>query len=763
MKTVKQMIQETDIGEAFYQATFGIEKEGLRVTSTGELALTAHPIEFGNRSFHPYIQTDYSESQLELITPPLRTIKESYDWLAALHDVVLQTIPSDEAIWPISMPMVLPDESVIPIAKLDNKEDVTYREILTEKYGKKKQMISGMHYNFELDDQLIARLLDSQTDCSNKESFKSMLYLKLTKNFLRYRWLLTYLLGASPIVDESFFADQEIPQDYVRSIRSSQYGYVNPSEVAVSFHSIEDYVHSLQDMVEKGFLSEEKEFYSAVRFRGTNKAEELLTKGISYLELRSFDLNPFDPFGMSKQTMEFVHLFCLYMIWMDETATMEEIAVGEEMSRLTAMEHPEKISSFQKEGLYLFKQMEEMILSTNGTKSTLNCIQEMKKHLIDPTLTVAARMVRGIEEKGSYIDFSLELAKRYKNEATKRPYNLRGFEQLEMSTQLLLFDALQKGIKVEILDAQDQFLKLTFDQHSEFVKNGNMTSKDSYIAPLIMENKTVTKKILDSAGFRVPAGEEYTTLAEGKAAFWRYEQKQIVVKPKSTNYGLGISVFKHAPTKMDYERALEIAFKEDTAVLVEEYIPGTEYRFFVLNGKVPAILLRTPANVVGDGEKSIEKLVAEKNEDPLRGEEKHRSPLERIELGELEQLMLKAQGYTIESIPELNTIVYLRENSNISTGGDSIDVTDEIDDSYKQAAIDMSEIIGAKVSGIDLIIPDTTLRSTKEHLGYTVLEANFNPAMHMHAFVYKGKGRRLTMGILKMLFPELWEIETDNN
>ena len=69
----------------------------------------------------------------------------------------------------------------------------------------------------------------------------------------------------------------------------------------------------------------------------------------------------------------------------------------------------------------------------------------------------------------------------------------------------------------------------------------------------------------------------------------------------------------------------------------------------------------------------------------------------------------------------------------------------------------MSEIIGAKVSGIDLIIPDPAISSTKEHLGYTVLEANFNPAMHMHAFVYKGKGRRLTMGILKMLFPELWE------
>lgn len=755
MKTIKQMIQESDISGAFYQAILGIEKEGLRVKGDGQLALTDHPHEFGNRNFHPYIQTDFSESQLELITPPLATIQENYNWMAALHDVVLQTMPHDESIWPISMPMVLPEETIIPIAKLDNKEDVKYRETLTHKYGKKKQMISGIHYNFELDDQLILRLYECQTDYSDKNAFKSMLYLKLTKNFLRYRWLLTYLFGASPIVDDSFFTNQEIPHDYVRSIRSSHYGYVNQPEVAVSFNSIKDYVHSLQDMVEKGFLSEEKEFYSAVRFRGTHKAEELLTKGISYLELRSFDLNPFDPFGMSKQTMEFVHLFCLYMIWMDETATEKESEVGEEMSRLTAMEHPEEKSRFQEEGFHLLEQMEEMLRSTNGSNEAYMCLQEIKKQISDPSLTIAARMVSSIKEKESYIDFSLELAKQYKEEAIKRPYNLRGFEKLEMSTQLLIFDALKKGIQVEVLDEQDQFLKLTFGEHVEFVKNGNMTSKDSYIAPLIMENKTVTKKILGSAGFHVPAGEEYTTLAEGKAAFWRYAHKQIVVKPKSTNYGLGISIFKQLPTKEDYEQAIEIAFKEDRAVLVEEYIPGTEYRFFVLDGKVPAILLRTPANVVGDGQKTIKELVEAKNEDPLRGEEQHRSPLERIALSEIEQLMLKGQGYTVESIPKIDTIVYLRENSNISTGGDSIDVTDEIDESYKQAAVAMSEIIGAKVSGIDLIIPDTSIPSTKEHLGYTVLEANFNPAMHMHAFVYKGKGRRLTMGILDMLFPEL--------
>lgn len=757
MKTVKQMIQETEMSKAYYQAVFGIEKEGLRVNDSGQLAVTDHSKKFGNRTYHPYIQTDYSESQLELITPPLNSIQESYNWLTALHDVVLQTLPEDEAIWPISMPMVLPDEKDISVAKLDNKADVLYRETLTRKYGKKKQMISGVHYNFELDSQLILRLYESQTEYTTLTSFKSMIYLKLAKNFLRYRWLLTYLLGASPIVDESFFTSQELPKKYVRSIRSSHYGYVNQSEVSVSFETIEDYVQSLQNMVAKGFLSEEKEFYSAVRFRGTKDAEELLTKGISYLELRSFDLDPFDSAGMSKGTMEFVHLFCLYMIWMDETATMKEIEIGEEMSQLTAMENPVSVSQFQEEGLELLKQMENMIHLTTDSETASRCLQEVRNQLKNPTLTIAARMVQEIEEKGSYIEFALELAKQYKDEATKRPYNLRGFDYLEMSTQLLIFDALQKGVQVEVLDSQDQFLKLTMGQHVEFVKNGNMTAKDSYIAPLIMENKTVTKKILGSAGFHVPAGEEYTTIDEAKAAFWRYKNKSVVVKPKSTNYGLGISIFKQAPVKNDYEQAIEIAFKEDIAVLVEEYISGTEYRFFVLDGKVPAILLRIPANVVGDGQKTIKELVQDKNKDPLRGEEKHRSPLEKIALGEIEQLMLKGQGYTIESIPEKDKRVYLRENSNISTGGDSIDVTDEIDESYKKAAIRMTETIGAKISGIDLIIPDPTIPSENEQHGYTVIEANFNPAMHMHAYVYKGKGRRLTMDVLNMLFPELNE------
>src|SRR5699024_7933298 len=141
------------------------------------------------------------------------------------------------------------------------------------------------------------------------------------------------------------------------------------------------------------------------------------------------------------------------------------------------------------------------------------------------------------------------------------------------------------------------------------------------------------------------------------------------------------SVFKKYPDKASYKEALDIAFQEDDTVLVEEFVAGTEYRFFVLNDEVGAVLLRVPANVTGDGKSSIGELIDRKNEDPLRGAD-HRAPMAYIEKGSIETLMLREQGLTFEDIPKEGQTVYLRENSNISTGGDSIDFTKEMDESY---------------------------------------------------------------------------------
>src|SRR5699024_9525512 len=121
----------------------------------------------------------------------------------------------------------------------------------------------------------------------------------------------------------------------------------------------------------------------------------------------------------------------------------------------------------------------------------------------------------------------------------------------------------------------------------------------------------------------------------------------------------------------------------------------------------------------------------------------------------IEKLMLKEQGLDFDSVPEEGQTVYLRENSNISTGGDSIDFTTEMDKSDNAIAVGMAEALEVNVTGIDLIIPGYKTTSAEENPGYSCIEANFNPAMNMHAYVTKGKGQRLSKGILEMLFPEL--------
>lgn len=201
---------------------------------------------------------------------------------------------------------------------------------------------------------------------------------------------------------------------------------------------------------------------------------------------------------------------------------------------------------------------------------------------------------------------------------------------MELSTQALMFDLIQQGISVEILDERDQFLRLQFGEHVEYVKNGNMTSKDSYISPLIMENKVVTKKVLEKAGFNVPQSQEFTSVKQAIAGYSLFEKRAVVIKPKSTNYGLGITIFQQGVNnREDFAKAVKIAFREDKEIMVEDYLVGTEYRFFVLGEETLAVLLRVPANVVGDGIHTVAELVAQKNTHPLRGDGS-RTPLKKL-------------------------------------------------------------------------------------------------------------------------------------
>ena len=323
---------------------------------------------------------------------------------------------------------------------------------------------------------------------------------------------------------------------------------------------------------------------------------------------------------------------------------------------------------------------------------------------------------------------------------------MHGYSDLELSTQILLKESIKQGKKFDILDRSDNFISISNCKKTEYIKQATKTSLDTYSTVLMMENKVVTKKILKKNNINVPEGAEYFTLESAIKNVDDIIGKPIVIKPKSTNFGTGISIYPNGTNKDDLIESLKIAFKFDNTVLVEEFIKGKEYRFLVIGDEVAGILHRVPANVVGNGSLTIEQLVEEKNKNPLRGKG-YVTPLEKIVINDTVKLFLKNQGLNASDVPKKDQIIYLRENSNVSTGGDSIDFTDDIDDFYKEIAIKASKAVDATICGVDLMIED--IYTPKDN--YSIIELNFNPAIHIHSYPFKGKERNIAKKIITAL------------
>lgn len=221
---------------------------------------------------------------------------------------------------------------------------------------------------------------------------------------------------------------------------------------------------------------------------------------------------------------------------------------------------------------------------------------------------------------------------------------------LELSTRILIEEARRRGIEVEILDRRDQIIRLRLGDRIEYVKQATRTSADTYIAPLLMENKSVTKLILREKGIQVPEGAEVHSLEEAERVYPSFIELPIVVKPKSTNYGKGVVILGAEHQATEFQDAFKLALEYDDAVLIEHFVTGREYRFLVIGGETVAVLSRIPANVTGDGTHTIEQLVALKNMDSLRGEG-YVTPLEKLKLGRVEQDFLKAQGKRVKTVP----------------------------------------------------------------------------------------------------------------
>ena len=759
---MKQFAFNSLKGNIWLEGLFGLEKENIRVDQRGNLAQTPHPKIFGNKLKHPYITTDFSESQVEMITPPLPEIGQAIGFLETIHDIVSLEL-KDEYLWPQSIPPILPADQQIPIAEYgeEGKEAREYREFLAQKYGPKNQLFSGIHFNFSYSEKLLEMLYLKSNSSVSFDDFKDEVYLKTARQMLRYRWLYILLYGDSPVVDPSFelqckMAPYPIENNVIAlSIRNSCFGYQNFDDLFPDYNTVASYKSSIDQMIKDEKIAAAKELYSPVRPKFIRNPDH-----ISYLEFRFIDIDPLTKAGISTDALRFLHALALYGLLTDETDDFGAEAqteanryhtgvamYGLNVAPFLISENGKQYSMWTK-AKKIIKEITDLFDNLGIDDPKYHDSLNQSTNLIEnPRERKVYEVLKGIVKMG-YIPFHVEKAIQYLNESRNKNYNFRGLEGMELSTQLLLREAVKRGVSFEILDRKENFVRFQKDENIQYVKQATKTSLDNYASVLTMENKLVTKKILEEHQIRVPIGLEYTSAEAAKTDFLIHQGKAIVVKPNQTNFGLGITILKENEDEETYQRAVDIAFEHDSTILIEEFISGKEFRFFVIGDEVAGILHRVPANVTGEGTKTIRELVELKNQDPLRGKG-YRTPLEKIQLGEAEAMFLKQQGKDFDTIPASGETVYLRENSNISTGGDSIDFTDDIPDSYKQIAVRAAKALNVVITGLDMIIPDISAEATDDN--YAIIELNFNPAIHIHCHPFKGKNRRLNEKLMDAL------------
>src|SRR3990167_5805772 len=239
----------------FRESKHGLERECLRVSPDGKISQTPHSEKFGSALTNPYITTDFSEAQLELVTPAFNREDKAAEFLKEIH-LYIEKHLGKELLWPFSMPSRLPTEEKIPLAKYGTsdtaRKKTLYRLGLSHRYGRKMQTVSGTHYNFSFSEKLIELLHKKFAAKIDRQTFKSESYLSLTRNFLRYSWINTYLFGAAPAVDRTYprqknkglkrFRFGTFYGPYATSLRMSELGYYSKvqSQIAVSFNSLDE-------------------------------------------------------------------------------------------------------------------------------------------------------------------------------------------------------------------------------------------------------------------------------------------------------------------------------------------------------------------------------------------------------------------------------------------------------------------------------------------------------------------------------------------
>ena len=497
----------------------GLEKESLRVGPYGSIAQTPHPVALGSALTHPWITTDYSEALLEFITPPLARPAEAVRYLRDLQHFVYLNI-DQELLWSSSMPCVVSGEEGIPIARYGISNSglmkTVYRRGLGYRYGRVMQVIAGAHYNYSFPQAFWPAYRQLLGDTQPLQDFISAKYFHLIRNLQRVGWLIPYLFGSSPAVCKSFlvgksttleaYNDDSYFGPHATSLRMCDIGYQNTHEEDAGFKadydSLETYVRSLTAAINtscpryeqigvkvdgeyrqlnSNILQIENEYYSSVRPKQIPEDNEMPTlalqrRGVRYVELRSLDINMFDPQGISVTQCRFLETLMAFCLFQDSPVISrpERREIDSNLSMVCYRgREPGLVLQRQGKDISLRQWAGEICAAMGDFARVLDqnkpdddyqqAVQQQTGLINDPDKTPSARILAKMAEHNEgYFSFARRMSLQHQQYFLQQEHTAEQFRAFNETARQSLAD--QKSIEAADDISFDEFLQRYFAQ-----------------------------------------------------------------------------------------------------------------------------------------------------------------------------------------------------------------------------------------------------------------------------------------------------------
>ncbi|HEX2077762.1 MAG TPA: cyanophycin synthetase [Longimicrobium sp.] len=317
--------------------------------------------------------------------------------------------------------------------------------------------------------------------------------------------------------------------------------------------------------------------------------------------------------------------------------------------------------------------------------------------------------------------------------------------RLGPSTAAIVEEARRRGIPVRRLNS-GSLVQLGLGRNLRRVQAA-MSDYTSAIGVEIAQDKDDTRRVLGAIGLPVPEGRTATRVEDALEAAHEIGWP-VLIKPLDASHGRGISGALNDDDAV--RRAFDVASDYSRRVVIEQFVTGRDYRVLVVDQRVVAVAERVPAHVVGDGRRTIAELIRAANQDPRRGKG-HSRTLTRLPDDEATAAFLATQGRSCDTVPAPGERVFLRATANLSTGGTSIDRTDEIHPDNVTACEMAAGVVGLDIAGIDVLSPDISVPFREN--GAVIIEVNAAPGLRMHTHPTEGTPRYVGGPIIEMLYP----------